>query len=85
MSPAPAAALLAGLVAAALLADRAISVAAIALLLLVVCLRAPAARRRFYLLGALLSGLGVFVVSPLVATSGAPTQSLEPQTSGPGQ
>ena len=24
-------------------------------------------------------------VSPLVATSGAPTQSLEPQTSGPGQ
>jgi energy-coupling factor transport system permease protein len=71
MSPAPAAALLAGLVAAALLADRAISVAAIALLLLVVCLRAPAARRRFYLLGALLSGLGVFVVSPLVATIGS--------------
>jgi energy-coupling factor transport system permease protein len=71
VSPAPAAALLAGLVAAALLADRTISVAAIALILLVVCLRAPRARRRFYLLGALLSGLGVFVVSPLVATIGS--------------
>ena len=71
MSPAPAAALLAGLVAAALLADRTSSVAAIALLLLVVCLRAPAPRRRFYLLGALFSGLGVFVVSPLVATIGS--------------
>jgi energy-coupling factor transport system permease protein len=71
VSPAPAAALLAGVVAAALLADRTSSVAAIALLLLVVCLRAPAPRRRFYLLGALFSGLGVFVVSPLVATIGS--------------
>lgn len=71
MSPAPAAALLAGLVAAALLADRTISVAAIALLLLVVCLRAPAPRRRLYLVSALFSGLGVFVVSPLVVTIGS--------------
>jgi energy-coupling factor transport system permease protein len=71
VSPAPAAALLAGLAAAALLADRTISVAAIALLLLGVCLRAPAPRRRFYLIGALLSGLGVFLVSPLVATFGS--------------
>jgi energy-coupling factor transport system permease protein len=71
VSPAPAAALLAGVVAAALLADRTSSVAAIALLLFVVCLRAPAPRRRFYLLGALFSGLGVFVVSPLVATIGS--------------
>jgi energy-coupling factor transport system permease protein len=70
VSPAPAAALLAGLAAAALLADRTISVAAIALLLLVVCLRAPAPRRRLYLVGALLSGLGVFLVSPLVASIG---------------
>ena len=71
MSPAPAAALLAGLAAAALLADRTISVAAIALLLLLVCLRAPAPRRRLYLLGALLSGLGLFVISPLVASIGS--------------
>ena len=71
MSPAPAAALLAGLAAAALLADRTSSVAAIALLLLLVCLRAPAPRRRLYLLGALLSGLGLFVVSPLVASIGS--------------
>ena len=40
MSPAPAAALLAGLAAAALLADRIVSVAAIAAILLLVCLRA---------------------------------------------
>ena len=71
MSPAPAAALLAGLVAAALLADRTISVAAIALLLLLVCLRAPAPRRRLYLVGAFVSGFGVFAVSPFVATIGS--------------
>jgi len=71
VSPAPAAALLAGLVAAALLADRTISVAAIAVLLLLVCLRAPAPRRRLYLLGALFSGLGVFVISPFLATIGS--------------
>jgi len=71
VSPAPAAALLAGLAAAALLADRTISVAAIVLLLLLVCLRAPAPQRRFFILGALLSGLGVFLVSPLVATIGS--------------
>jgi energy-coupling factor transport system permease protein len=70
VSPAPAAALLAGLVAAALLADRTISVAVIAALLLLVCLRAPA-RRRLYLIGALFSGLGVFVISPFLATIGS--------------
>jgi energy-coupling factor transport system permease protein len=70
MSPAPAAALLAGLVAAALLADRTVSVAAIAALLLVACLRAPA-RRRLYLVGALGSGLAVFLVTPFVATIGS--------------
>ena len=71
VSPAPAAALLAGLVAAALLADRTISVAAITLLLLLVCLRAPAPRRRLYLVGAFFSGFGVFVVSPFVASIGS--------------
>ena len=52
MSPAPAAALLAGLAAAALLAGRTVSVAAIAALLLFVWLRGPAGRRRLYLAGA---------------------------------
>jgi energy-coupling factor transport system permease protein len=70
MSPAPAAALLAGLAAAALLADRIVSVAAIASILLVVCLRAPAERRRLYLVGAIGSGLAVFVVTPFVEQIG---------------
>ena len=70
MSPAPAALLLAGLAAAALLANRIVSVAAIAALLLVVCLRAPAGRRRLYLVGALGSGLAVFVVTPFVSQIG---------------
>jgi energy-coupling factor transport system permease protein len=63
--------LLAGAVAAALLADRLVSVAAIAVVLLLVCLRAPAGRRRLYLLGAIGSGLAVFVVTPFVATVGS--------------
>ena len=71
MSPAPAAALLAGLAAAALLADRTASVAAIAALLLVVCFRAPASRRGLYLVGALGSGLAVVVVTPFVETIGS--------------
>jgi energy-coupling factor transport system permease protein len=71
MSPAPAAALLAGLVVAALLADRTESVAAIAMVLLVVCLRAPAQRRRLYLVGALSTGLAVAVLTPFVATVGS--------------
>ncbi|MGB2875814.1 MAG: CbiQ family ECF transporter T component [Gaiellaceae bacterium] len=71
MSPAPAAVLLAGLVAAALLAHRTASVAAIAALLLLVCLRAPAGRRRLYLVGAIGSGLAVLVVTPFVETIGS--------------
>jgi energy-coupling factor transport system permease protein len=70
MSPAPAAALLAGLAAAALLAGRTVSVAAIAALLLVVCLRGPSGRRRLYLAGALGSGLAVFVLTPFVSSIG---------------
>jgi energy-coupling factor transport system permease protein len=70
VSPAPAALLLAGLAAAALLADRIVSVAAIAVVLLVVCLRAPAGRRRLYLVGALGSGLAVFVLTPFVSQIG---------------
>ena len=70
MSAVPAAALLAGLAAAALLADRTASVAVIAAVLLAVCLRAPRGRRWPYLVGTLASGLMLFLVSPLVARYG---------------
>jgi energy-coupling factor transport system permease protein len=70
MSPAPAAALLAALAAAALLAQRTGSVAVIALVLLLVCLRGGAGRRRLYLAGALGSGLAVVVLTPLVSSIG---------------
>jgi energy-coupling factor transport system permease protein len=70
VSPAPAAALLAALAAAVLLADRVVSVAAIAAVLFVVCLFGPRGRRKLFLAGALLSGLAVFVVTPFVATVG---------------
>ena len=71
MSPAPAAALLGGLAAAALLAGRTVSVATIVALLLAVCLRAPAGRRRLYLVGALGSGAAVVVLTPFVETIGS--------------
>ncbi len=70
MSPVPAAALLAALAAAALLADRTISVAVIAAVLLLLCLRAPRSRRWPYLVGTLGSGLVLFLFSPLVARYG---------------
>jgi energy-coupling factor transport system permease protein len=69
--PAAAAALLAALAAAALLAHRTVSVGAIAALLLVVCLRGPAGRRRLYLVGAIGSGLAVVFVTPFVETIGS--------------
>jgi len=69
VSPVPAALLLAAAGAAALLADRLWAVGLLALVLLAVCLRAPAGRRRVYLFGALSTGLGVFVLSPLLWSS----------------
>ena len=71
MRPAAAAALLAALSAAALLAHRTASVAAIAALLLVVCLRAPAGRRRLFLVGAIGSGVAVVLLTPFVETIGS--------------
>ena len=68
MSPAPAAALLTGLAAAALLASHTASVAAIAAILLLVCLRAP--RRWPYLAGVLGSAGAVFVITPFVESRG---------------
>jgi energy-coupling factor transport system permease protein len=52
-----------------LLAERLAVVAAIALVLLALCLRAPAGRRRVYLFGALSTGLGVLVLSPFLWSS----------------
>lgn len=69
MSPAPAALLLAAAGAAALLAERLWAVTALALVLLAVCLRAPAARRTVYLFGALTTGLGVLLLSPFLWSS----------------
>jgi energy-coupling factor transport system permease protein len=70
VSAVPAAALLGGLAAAALLADRTASVAVIAAVLFAVCLRAPRGRRWPYLVGTLGSGLMLFVFSPLVSRYG---------------
>jgi energy-coupling factor transport system permease protein len=64
--PAPAAALLFGLAAAALLARHTASVAALAAVLLVVCLRAPVSRRWPYLIGAVGSAAALFVLTPFV-------------------
>ncbi len=69
MSPAPAAALLAAAGIAALLADRLWTIAAIAVVLFAICLRAPAQRRWVYLFGALSTGLGVLVFSPFLWSS----------------
>jgi energy-coupling factor transport system permease protein len=68
--PTSAALLLAGAGAAALLARHSASVAALAALLFLICLRAPARRRRVYLFGAITTGLGVLVVSPFLAVEG---------------
>ena len=66
MRPAPAAALLFALAAAALLAEYTASVAVLAAALLVVCLRAPGPRRWPYLVGALGSAAALFVLTPFV-------------------
>ena len=70
MSPVPAAVLLASLSAAALLAERWQSVAAIAVVLLVAAMRAPASRRLLYLYGTLGTALTVFLLTPFVETEG---------------
>jgi energy-coupling factor transport system permease protein len=70
LAPSSAAFCLACAAAAALLADHIWSVAVLCAALLLVCLRAPARRRRIYVGAALLSGLGVFLVSPFLALYG---------------
>ena len=70
LAPVPAALLLAAAGGAALLARHPASVALLAVALLVLCLRAPARRRRPYLFGALATGAAVVVVSPFLAAEG---------------
>ena len=70
MSAAPASALLAAVVVAALLAAHSISVAVLCLLLLAVAWRAPARRRWPYLVGTLTSALLVVVLTPFVEQIG---------------
>jgi energy-coupling factor transport system permease protein len=69
--PGAAVALLAALAAAALLAQQLAAVAVVALLLFAVCLRAPADRRRFYLVGTLVSAGALFVLTPFIETIGS--------------
>ena len=71
MSAAPASALLAAVVVAALLAGHTLSVAVICLVLLAVAWRAPAGRRWPYLVGTLTSAVFVFVLTPFVETIGS--------------
>jgi energy-coupling factor transport system permease protein len=63
--------LLAATVAAALLARHTVSVVAITVALLVVCLRAPRRRRWPYLVGTALSAAALFLVTPFVETIGS--------------
>jgi energy-coupling factor transport system permease protein len=62
---------LAALAVAALLAVHTVSVAAIALLLALAALRAPARRRWPYLIGTLGTGLTVFALTPFVEVIGS--------------
>jgi energy-coupling factor transport system permease protein len=66
----PAALLLAALGVTALLAEHILSIAVIAVGLLVVCMRAPRRSRRLYLFAALTSGLGILVLSPFLHVRG---------------
>ena len=71
LAPVPATVLFAGAGGAALLARHLVSTAVLAVVLLAVCLRAEAPRRRPYLFGALATGGGVFVLSPFLAVEGS--------------
>ena len=73
LAPVPATLLLAGLAGAALAARHVAFVGVLAVGLLAACLRAEPRRRRPYVLGALVTGAGVFVLSPLVAVEGVET------------
>jgi energy-coupling factor transport system permease protein len=73
VSPGPATALLAAAAIAAFLVDGIWALAAMAAVLLVVCLRAPVERRWLYIGGVLVSAATVIVISPLTWSSGGGT------------
>jgi energy-coupling factor transport system permease protein len=73
VSPGPAAAVLAAVAAAAFLTDRVWALGLAVVVLLVVCLRAPTPRRWPYLVGAIVSGATVVVLSPFLWSSGGGT------------
>ena len=70
MRPVAGLALLAALAAAALLARHWVSVAIVVVVLLALCLRAPARRRRPYLIGCAVTAGTVFLLTPLVEVIG---------------
>jgi energy-coupling factor transport system permease protein len=69
----PGAILLASVAATALLARHTATVAAITAILLAVCLRAPVPARLVYVMGAVVSGLAVVIVSPFLWLGGGET------------
>lgn len=71
LAPGAAALGLAGVAAAALLTDRVATAVAIAAFLFAIVMRAPARRRWPYVIGGLVSALGVFLLSPLLAVHGS--------------
>src|SRR5262249_41007223 len=70
VTPVPATLLLASVMVLALTADRLTTLGFLAAVLLTACLRAPAARRRPYLVGTLVAGISVIVVSPFLWSGG---------------
>src|SRR5439155_24073275 len=70
VSPVPATLVLASVTVLALAADRLATLGVLAALLLAACSRAPASRRRPYLLAILVAGASVFVVSPFLWSGG---------------
>jgi energy-coupling factor transporter transmembrane protein EcfT len=70
LAPVPATLLFASAGVAGLLATHLVPLAVLSLVLLAVCLRAPARRRRPYIYGAVATGLGIFLFSPFLAVEG---------------
>jgi len=70
LSPAPAALVLAGVGATALLARSLVTLAVLATALLVLCVRAPGRSRALYVFGAISTGLSVFLLSPFLWVGG---------------
>lgn len=71
LAPGASVAVLGGLAATALLTRSAAVAGAIAAVLLAACFRAPRRLARLYVAGALLSGLGVLVLSPFLQATGS--------------